>query len=93
MTDRIAIHATIHGRVQGVWYRGWTAEEARTRGLTGWVRNRPDGTVEALFVGPGLVVEDMLAACRTGPPAARVERIETGERSPPPAIGQFEVRR
>jgi len=66
----------ISGRVQGVWFRGWTVDEARRRGLDGWVRNRRDGSVEALFKGPSEAVDDMIAACRHGPPAARVEAVE-----------------
>lgn len=69
---RKAVRARIHGRVQGVWYRGWTMETAVRLGLNGWVRNRADGTVEALFAGPADAVDRMLAACREGPPAARV---------------------
>ena len=72
----VARLAIIKGRVQGVWYRGWTCGEAQSRGLSGWVRNRRDGTVEALFYGPDAQVSDMLAACRIGPPAAKVMDIE-----------------
>lgn len=66
----------VFGRVQGVWYRGWTVETARRRGLCGWVRNRSDGSVEAVFSGPAAAVEAMIAACREGPPAARVTAVE-----------------
>jgi acylphosphatase len=78
MTDDaapIAVRVRIEGRVLGVWYRGWTVAEAKRRGLSGWVRNRSDGSVEALFAGPAAAVEAMLAACREGPPAARVTRV------------------
>jgi acylphosphatase len=71
-----AVRVRIHGRVQGVWYRGWAVDEAVARGLRGWVRNRRDGSVEALFIGPPAAIEAMILACREGPPAARVERIE-----------------
>ncbi|MCO5131236.1 MAG: acylphosphatase [Xanthobacteraceae bacterium] len=70
------VHVSIRGRVQGVGYRAWTADEARRRGLAGWVRNRRDGSVEAVFSGAGDVVADMLAACRRGPSLARVEAVE-----------------
>ncbi len=73
--DRIAVQALIEGRVQGVWYRGWTVDNARALGLSGWVRNRRDGSVEALFVGRAAAVEEMLARCRTGPRAARVAAV------------------
>ena len=65
----------IFGRVQGVWYRGWTVEAARQLGLDGWVRNRRDGSVEALFCGPPGVVSEMVALCRHGPPGARVDNV------------------
>lgn len=67
--------ARIVGRVQGVGFRAWTANEARRLGLAGWVRNRRDGSVEALFVGPAECVAAMLAACRKGPSAARVQAV------------------
>jgi acylphosphatase len=70
-----AVLVRIEGRVQGVWYRGWTVEEAERRGLRGWVRNRSDGSVEALFIGPDALLADMVAACRRGPPAARVKAV------------------
>ncbi len=76
-TATTAVRVQIQGRVQGVWFRGWMAREAGARGLGGWVRNRFDGTVEALFAGPAAVVDDMVAACRTGPPAAMVTDVAT----------------
>jgi acylphosphatase len=66
----------IHGRVQGVFFRNWTADQARGLGVRGWVRNRRDGSVEIEAHGDDGAVEALIAACRTGPPAARVERIE-----------------
>ena len=69
----------IHGRVQGVFYRAWSADEARALGLRGWVRNRSDGTVEMLLHGAAEAVERMIAHCRDGPPAAQVRRIEVEE--------------
>ena len=71
-----AIRVSIHGRVQGVWYRGWTVENAAALGLSGWVRNRGDGTVEALFAGSSDAVETMIARCHDGPPAAHVIAVE-----------------
>ena len=71
----IAIRARIEGRVQNVWYRAWTTEQATARGLRGWVRNRADGSVEALFIGSAESVEAMIEACLEGPPDARVEAI------------------
>lgn len=69
-------HVTIRGRVQGVGYRAWVADEATARGLDGWVRNRRDGSVEAVFAGPGDVVSEMIAACRRGPSSARVDAVQ-----------------
>ncbi len=71
-----AVRVVIHGRVQGVWYRGWTERNATDLGLSGWVRNRRDGTVEALFVGAGDRVQDMIRRCNEGPPPARVDQVE-----------------
>jgi acylphosphatase len=70
---------TIRGRVQGVGFRDWTGHEARQRALEGWVRNRRDGSVEALFAGPSETVADMIEACRNGPSLARVDAVEAHE--------------
>jgi len=85
---RKAVRATVHGRVQGVGFREWTVSEAAARGLEGWVRNRSDGTVEAVFAGPAPDVDAMVAACRVGPPAARVGRIDL-DPTPDPSPGPF----
>jgi acylphosphatase len=68
-------HVMVTGRVQGVGYRAWLADEAATRGLTGWVRNRRHGSVEAVFAGDEQNVAAMIAACRHGPSFARVENV------------------
>ena len=80
----------VHGRVQGVWYRGWTVDQARALGLDGWVRNRRDGTVEIVVSGPEDAVAELIRRCREGPPAARVERAEVTEsdETPPPGFAQ-----
>lgn len=85
------VRVVIHGRVQGVWFRGWTIDEAQDRGLNGWVRNRRDGTVEAVFNGPGEDVADMVAACREGPPAARVTEVQQFPCDDPPGPGFHQV--
>lgn len=72
----------IHGRVQGVGYRVWTEVTALERGLEGWVRNRRDGSVEAVFGGPEGDVAAMIAECRRGPPGAWVEIIDQREAKP-----------
>jgi acylphosphatase len=82
-----AVHVRIEGRVQGVWYRGWTVHEAVQRGLRGWVRNRADGSVEALFAGPAAKVDAMVEVCRRGPPAARVARVTATAAAEPEAAG------
>jgi acylphosphatase len=81
-----SVRVRIHGHVQGVWYRGWTVGQATRLGLDGWVRNRADGSVEAIFSGPDEQVEAMIAACRKGPAAARVDAVAV-EPADVPAAG------
>jgi acylphosphatase len=68
-------HVSVRGRVQGVGYRAFVEDEAISRGIEGWVRNRRDGTVEALFAGPADVVTDMIETCRKGPLGSHVEAL------------------
>ena len=70
------VRLTIRGRVQAVGYRAWAADEARRLGLDGWVRNRADGTVEAVAAGDAAAVERFIAACRSGPSLARVTAVD-----------------
>lgn len=87
MPDLLRLRLRITGRVQGVWYRGATEREATRLGVHGWVRNRPDGSVEALVEGAPAAVRALIAWCRTGPPGARVAEIaETSE----PANGDLQ---
>ena len=79
MSERAVRHVVIGGRVQRVGFRAWTEYTALERGLEGWVRNRHDGTVEAVFAGPTEAVADMIEACRQGPPGARVEDLDARE--------------
>lgn len=76
MAGKARVRVLIEGRVQGVFFRASTRDEARARGLTGWVRNLPDGRVAALFEGDKRVVDDMLKWCHKGPPYAYVDRVE-----------------
>ena len=75
-------HVVIRGRVQGVGYRAWVADEAASRNLEGWVRNARDGSVEALFAGPVDIVAAMIAACRQGPSMARVDAVREDDGHP-----------
>lgn len=88
MAGVTTLQATITGKVQGVCYRDWTRRTALSLGVSGWVRNRSDGSVEALFHGPREAVAAMLDACREGPPAARVRDIRS-QPAPPPAEDGF----
>jgi acylphosphatase len=74
--QRKIVRVTIKGRVQGVGFRAWTEMEASARGISGWVRNRLNGDVEALFAGPAEAVEALCAACWRGPPSARVTGVD-----------------
>ena len=71
-----AVRVVVEGRVQGVGFRVWTQHQAELHGLDGWVRNRRDGSVEAVFAGPEPAVTAMLKACEQGPRGSQVERIE-----------------
>lgn len=88
----VARHLIVHGRVQGVWYRGWAVDTARALGLAGWVRNRRDGTVEAAVQGDGEAVERFIALAMEGSAAASVERIDVSEEEAV-ALSGFEQRR
>jgi len=81
---RLTRHLRITGRVQGVGYRDALRREALTHGLAGWVRNRRDGTVEAVVQGDAAAVDAVIAWSRRGPPAARVEQVNALE-----AAGEF----
>ena len=77
--DRVARRIFVRGKVQGVYFRAWAVEQARDLGLDGWVRNRIEGAVEAVAVGPAAKVEDFIARCRQGSPASRVDRVTVEE--------------
>jgi len=83
-----AVHVIISGIVQGVGYRVFVEREAERRGLAGWVRNRRDGSVEAVFSGQDGTVDAMLDACRRGPPAGRVDDVAIDEYRGP-ALTEF----
>ena len=92
MADEVALRVRVTGRVQGVWYRGWAADEAERLGLRGWVWNERDGSVAGALAGPRPAVEAMVAAMWHGPPDARVAKVETAPVADEGWAG-FEVRR
>ena len=90
--DRVRAHVFVSGRVQGVYYRANTRDTARETGVDGWVRNRRDGRVEAVFEGPRAAVESMVEWCHEGSPAASVDDVEASYGEPEGVEG-FEIRR
>ena len=89
--DVVCAHVKVQGRVQGVFFRAETREAACRENVTGWVRNCPDGSVEACFEGSRAAVDAMIAWCQHGPPAASVEHVESREISPQ-GLSTFEIR-
>lgn len=89
MSGRVIVHVSVRGRVQGVGYRAFVEREALTRGVEGWVRNRRDDTVEAVFAGAPEIIEAVLAACRRGPYAARVDVLDERQAT----SAEFDLRR
>lgn len=83
----------VTGRVQGVGFRAWTREAAEARGLSGWVRNEPDGAVRALLHGPAAAVAGMIEALQDGPAFARVDRVLPEDGAEPPEDRAFRVLR
>ncbi len=80
------------GRVQGVWFRAYTKQQADQHKVCGWVRNRLDGSVEALFEGVESDVKTVIAACQNGPPSARVEETELSWQQATGEFSQFDIR-
>jgi len=91
MSERIARRLRIHGRVQGVWFRESMRQEAEALGITGWVRNRMDGSVEAVVEGSPAAVEAITAWARRGPRGAEVRLLDV-EDEPPAGHAAFEKR-
>jgi acylphosphatase len=89
--DHIARHVRVTGRVQGVFFRAWTQDEAQSVGVNGWVRNCGDGSVEAQLEGDLQAVEELIDLMREGPPGARVGRVEV-EEADLEGLSSFEVR-
>lgn len=93
MSDATVVrHLVVHGRVQGVFFRASTERHAEREGVAGWVRNRPDGTVEAWLEGSGEAVEAVETWIRGGgPPAGRVDRVEVLDDGTPEGLSDFRV--
>lgn len=87
----VRAHLFVSGRVQGVFYRATCRQEAQARGLSGWVRNLPDGRVEAVFQGPREAVDGMIRWCAQGPPRAQVSKIELSWEDPERGLEGFRV--
>jgi acylphosphatase len=88
---RVANSVRVTGVVQGVFFRAWTREQADALGVSGWVRNCPDGSVEAQLEGDQAAVEQLVTLLRRGPPSAQVEEVIVAE-AEPSSLGRFEVR-
>ena len=89
--EKVHAHVIIEGRVQGVCFRAHTQDEARRRNVAGWVKNRIDGSVEAIFEGEKADVQDLLAWCHTGPPHAKVQKVEVEWESYTGELADFSV--
>jgi acylphosphatase len=89
--SHVARHVRVTGRVQGVFFRAWTAEQARVLGICGWVRNAPDGSVEAHLQGEKWSVQRMIELLHRGPPSAEVDEVAVKDAVPTAAL-EFEVR-
>jgi acylphosphatase len=91
MPELIRRRVVVHGRVQGVFFRDTTRSRAESAGVSGWVTNRPDGAVQAVFEGEPDAVEQLVAFCRRGPSRAEVSSVEVTEEEPEGLVG-FQVR-
>jgi len=92
MENNVRAHAVITGRVQGVWFRAETKRTADSHGITGWVRNKRDGSVEAVFEGSADAVDATLSWCRQGPPLAKVAHVDARWEDYTGEFNHFEVR-
>jgi acylphosphatase len=88
--DRIRRRVTVHGRVQGVFFRDSVRQQARSFGVAGWVSNRTDGAVEAVFEGDADAVGELIEFTRRGPPQAEVESLDVHDEEPE-GLTTFEV--
>lgn len=89
---KVRAHVFVSGRVQGVFFRSETRHEAKLRGVRGWVRNLPDGRVEAVFEGEEEAVKELIEFCRRGPPGARVVKVDVKWENYTGEFRSFEIR-
>lgn len=89
----LALHAIVRGKVQGVWFRAWTREMGREVGVTGWVRNLPDGNVETVAQGTREQIDLFEQRLWDGPPLARVTSVDAERSETDAPLSSFEVRR
>ena len=89
--SQVALHVRVSGRVQGVFFRAWTQQKAAGLGVRGWVRNAPDGSVEAHLEGDKSEIQQLIDLLHQGPPSAQVSKVEV-ETSDPEGADRFEVR-
>jgi acylphosphatase len=92
MADSVRKRVVVRGEVQGVFFRDSTRREAIRRGISGWVSNRDDGAVEAVFEGPAEAVDALVEWCRSGPSRAEVEAMDVSVEEEPDGLEGFEVR-
>ncbi|MEW6446497.1 MAG: acylphosphatase [Bacillota bacterium] len=90
--QQVQAHVIIKGKVQGVYFRGYTREEALAAGVSGWIRNLADGSVEAVFQGEREAVEKLISWCKKGPPAARVTEVIVNWEDPCESFNGFSIR-
>lgn len=90
--DQLRGHVIVHGLVQGVWFRQSTKDEALRIGVNGWVRNLPDGTVEAVFEGEKKKVEEIVGWCHRGPTGAQVSKVQISWERPSGEFKHFDIR-
>ena len=89
--SQVALHVRVSGQVQGVFFRAWTAERARSLGIRGWVRNAPDGSVDGHFEGDKVAVQELVDLLHQGPPSARVVSVDV-EVAEAEGADSFEIR-
>ena len=92
-SDTIRVHLKIEGRVQGVYFRASTVAQAQILGVTGWVMNCPDGSVEVVAEGPRANLEELIEWCRRGPAGARVSHVKVDWEQPQDSFAGFSIRR